>query len=141
MNLRIALTCLSTLLFAATANAEGVPINPGQWEMTSTMKMTMMPQPQTTTITECVEETELSPDSFNMDEENPCDITDVKIDGDSASWSISCPFQGGSVMKGQWEFTSNGSSVKGSGSMAADFNGQKMAFDMTWEGKRIGACK
>lgn len=140
MNLRIALTGLATMLFAGTVFADGVSITPGQWEMTTTMEMSMLPQPQVHTSTECIEQSELSPDDFNMDEENPCDISDVAIDGNTASWSISCPVESGMVMEGQWEFTSKGDSITGSGSMSTDAGGMKMEFKMNWEGKRVGDC-
>ena len=132
---------LAILFFTVTANAEGVSIEPGLWEMTTTMTMSMMPQPQTTTIEECIEETELDPEDFTMDEENPCDINDVEIDSDTASWSIVCPAGNGMEMAGSWEFTSHGDSLNGKGSMSADMAGQKMDFDMSWEGKRIGDCE
>ena len=140
MNKRIALAFLVTMLFANVASAKGVSIDPGLWEMTATMTMSMMPQPQTTVEKECIQETELNPEDFDMDEENPCTISDVSIDGDTARWSINCPTENGMAMKGQWEFTSHGDSITGSGSMTANMAGQEMGFNMTWEGKRLGAC-
>ena len=67
MNYRILLT---VLLLGCTASvlAEGVPMTPGKWEMTMTMEMSMLPAPQVRTYTECVEESELNPDKFKMDE-------------------------------------------------------------------------
>jgi hypothetical protein len=44
-------------------------------------------------------------------------------------------------MQGQWEFTSSGDSITGSGSMFAEIGAQKMDFNMNWEGKRIGDCE
>ena len=141
MRFHIILTGLATVFLAGTASAEGVSIHPGMWEMTSTMTMSMMPQPQTNTVSECIEEDEISPESFNMDEANPCSITEVVINGSTARWSISCPMQGGQLMEGQWEFTSNGDSISGSGNMSTEFSGQTMAFDMTWKGHRVGDCE
>jgi hypothetical protein len=141
MRFHIILTGLATLLISTTGAAEGVSITPGMWEMTSTMTMTMMPQPQSKTFSKCIEKDEISPDSFNMDPDSPCQFSDVSIEGNAARWSISCPTDGGSVMEGQWEFTSNGDSINGSGSMSTEYSGQKMGFDMTWVGKRIGDCE
>ena len=140
MRFNVFLTGLATVMFAGTAIAEGVSINPGMWEMTSTMTMTMMPEPRSTTVKECIEDDELNPESFNMDKDNPCNITDVTIDGNTARWLISCATGGGPVMEGQWEFTSDGDSISGNGSMDTEFSGQKMGFNMTWEGKRVGDC-
>jgi len=141
MRLHIILTGLASVLLAGAASAEGVAIHPGMWEMTSTMTMSMMPQPQINTVSECINEDEISPESFNMDEENPCDITEVAINGNTAHWSISCPIEGGQLMEGQWEFTSKGDSITGSGNMSTEFSGQTMAFDMSWEGHRTGDCE
>ena len=141
MRFSIFMTGLAAILLAGSASAEGVSINPGMWEMTSTMTMSMMPQPRSTTVKECIEKDELSPESFNMEEDNPCNISDVNIDDNTARWSINCPTEGGPVMEGNWEFTSNGDSINGSGSMSAEFGGQPMSFNMTWEGKRVGNCE
>ena len=141
MRFSVFMTGLATIVLAGSAVAEGVSINPGMWEMTSTMTMSMMPQPRSTTVKECIEDDELSPESFNMEEDNPCNITDVAIDDNTARWSINCPTEGGMVMEGQWEFTSHGDTINGKGTMSADMGGQVMGFDMTWEGKRVGNCE
>ena len=141
MKLRVILSSLVAVFFAGNATAEGLSIEPGQWEMTMTMTMSMMPQPQTTTVSECMTEDVLSPESFNMDKDNPCDITNVAIDGNTARWSINCPTEGGPPMEGQWEITSKGDSLTGNGSMSANFSGQEMSFTMNWDGKRVGDCK
>lgn len=137
----VILTSLIAIFFVNTASAAGISIEPGQWEMTTTMTMSMMPQPQTTTVLECIEEDVLDPETFNVDEDNPCDITDVTKSGDTARWSISCPTEGGPVMEGHWEITSNGDSLTGKGEMTTEMAGQKMGFTMGWEGKRIGKCE
>jgi hypothetical protein len=134
------LIIMTGFFLSGIATADGLAIDAGKWEMTSTMTMTMMPTPQTNTVTECIKENELNPETINMGEENPCDISDVENDGNSISWSINCPTEGGMVMTGQWEMTSKGDSISGKGSMATEINGQTMGFDMTWDGKRIGSC-
>jgi hypothetical protein len=141
MRFHIFLTGLATVLISATSSAAGVSIQPGMWEMTFAMTVPMMPQPQSKTVKECIEKDEISPESFNMEEDSPCQISDMSVEGETARWSINCPQEGGPVMEGQWEFTSNGDSISGSGTMSTEFSGQKMGFDMTWVGKRIGDCK
>ena len=141
MRINTILAGLAAVLLTGTVYAGGVAIDPGMWEMTSTMTMTMMPTPQTTTVKECIEKGELNPGNFNMDKENPCGITDIAIDGNTASWSINCPTPSGPVMEGQWEMTSGGDTISGAGTMEAEFSGKKMGFNMTWEGKRVGDCE
>ena len=141
MRFNVFLTCLATVMIAGTASADGVSIDPGMWKMTSTMTMTMMPQPRSTTVNECIEEDELSPESFNLDKENPCTISDVAVEGTTARWSISCSTGGGPVMEGQWAFTSSGDTISGNGSMSTEINGQTMGFEMAWTGERTGDCE
>ena len=64
----------------------------------------------------------------------------MSIDDNTAKWSISCPSDMGN-MEGQWEFTSNGDSISGNGTMTANYSGQEMGFEMTWVGKRTGECE
>ena len=136
---------LPGLLLAATALADGVAVDPGQWEMKMTMEMKtsmdlpMVIPPRTMTTTECVEEDELGPDSFNMEEDSLCEFGDVAVEGNTVSWSISCPGPAGS-MSGNWSFTSEGDTVEGQGTMAGNMGGQDMEFHMSWNGKRIGDC-
>ena len=128
------------ILFAGTALAEGVSVNPGKWEMTMTMQMSMMPAPQTKTTTECIEKDELGPAEFHMEEDSPCDFSDVVVDDDTVSWNVNCPGPAGGDMKGEWSFTSLGDTITGSGSMSAEMAGQTMDFNMEWDGKRVGEC-
>lgn len=140
MRINIFLTGRAAVLISSTGNAAGIAIQPGMWEMTSTMTMTMMNQPQTNTAKQCIEKDELDPETFNMDQDNPCTIADVEIEGKTARWSISCATEGDMTMDGTWEFTSYGDSISGNGSMSTEMSGQKFGFDMTWSGKRIGDC-
>jgi hypothetical protein len=128
------------LISSAGALADGVPMTPGKWEMKTTMEMSMFPAPQVRTFTECIEETELKPENFNMEEDSPCDMADIEIDGNTVRWSISCPGAMGN-MTGNWEFTSAGDSVIGTGSMSADMGGMAMEMKMNWEGERLGDCE
>lgn len=40
--------------------------------MNMTMEMSLLPQPQVHSSKECIEQSELHPDDFNMDENSPC---------------------------------------------------------------------
>lgn len=141
MRLSTVLASLTAVFLSSTVSAEGLDVEPGQWEITTTMTMSMMPQPQVTTAVECFEEDKLNPEDFDMDEENPCSVSDVSYEGNTSRWSIDCPVESGAVMEGQWEVTSTGDTLSGKGEMTTEIAGQKMGFNMSWEGKRIGDCK
>lgn len=140
MRLPITLTCMLAALFSTQVNARGIPITPGLWEVVTTVSMPMMPQPKVTTTTKCMVEDELSPDEFNQDMGNPCEISQVVINRNTGSWSMRCPTQGGMAMVGQWKFTSTGKSISGNGTMAMNMGGQEMEIKMNWQGKRVGNC-
>ncbi len=116
-----------------------VSVEPGQWDMTVSVAMPMLPTPQQRSFSDCIDETEIDPEDFQMDEDNACTFTDVEESGDTISWNISCPSPGG-TSEGSWSFTSNGDSLNGEGSMSMNMNGQDMEFTTTWSGVRTGAC-
>jgi len=140
MNLRIVLTALVAVSMPGLTMADGLSIEPGKWQMTSTVEMSMMGQPQVHSSTECLSESELNPEDFNMDKDSSCDISEMLVNGNTASWSINCAAQGGMQMKGQWEMTSEGDSISGGGSMSADAGGMQFEMTMSWEGHRLGDC-
>ena len=131
---------VALLLFPGFVGAaEGVPMTPGMWEMTMTMEMSMMSKSQTKTQMVCIEEDEFDPHNFNMEQKNPCDISEVEIDSNTVSWAVSCPGPAGS-MTGSWVFNSNGDSVTGTGEMKVEMNGMSIEMNMDWVGTLVGDC-
>lgn len=140
MKLGILLSGLTASLLSITTFAEGISIEPGMWETTMTMEMSMMPQPQVHSSTECINEPELDPEDFNMDENSPCDIAGVVVDDNTVSWAINCPAATGMAMEGQWSMTSHGDTLTGGGSMSGGNEQMRIEMNIKWEGKRIGNC-
>ena len=136
-----AITIVGILLFAAPAVlADGIPVEPGLWEMSSTVNMPMLPQPRVTTTTECMTESEVSMDDMSGEGlDSACTFEMAQVDGNTMKWSVDCPVEGG-TSHGEWEATSGGDTVTGKGLMTMSFQGQTMDMTMSWEGKRIGNC-
>ena len=132
---------LGALLFAVPAAwAEGLSVEPGMWEMTSTMNMPMMPQPRAMTTTECMTESEISMDDVGGGDLDPaCKFDMAQVDSNTMKWSVDCPVEGG-TSHGEWEATSSGDSVTGEGLLTVSVQGQAMEMTMSWEGRRIGDC-
>ena len=129
------------LLTAPAARADGIPVEPGLWEMSSIVNMPMMPQPRVTTTTECMKESEISMDDMGgEDMDLNCQFEMAQVDGNTMKWSVDCPVEGG-TSHGEWEATSSGDSVTGEGLVTMSFQGQAMEMTMSWEGKRIGDCQ
>ena len=128
-------------LTAPAARADGIPVEPGLWEMSSTMNMPMLPEPRVTTTTECMKESEISMDDMGGEDMDPnCQFEMAQVDGNTMKWSFDCPVEGG-TSHGEWEATSSGDGVTGNGVITMSFQGQNMEMTMSWEGKRIGDCQ
>jgi hypothetical protein len=135
MGLALLISLVSSSVFA-----EGIPIEPGMWEMTSTMNMPMLPQPRVTNSKECIEEDELSPETWNEEDmDTSCTFSNRVVDGNTMKWSMNCNAQGGAT-RGEWEVTSHGDTLTGEGTVTVDMQGQSMVMDMKWDGKRVGVC-
>ena len=120
--------------------AEGIPIEPGKWKMTSTMRMPMLPQPRVTTELECIEESEISPEAMTDEGMGSSCTFDTRIiDGNTMKWSMNCDSEGG-ASRGEWEVTSHGDTLNGEGTITVDMQGQSMVMTMAWSGERIGDC-
>jgi len=133
--LALLFSLVSTSIFA-----QGVPIEPGMWEMTSTMNMPMLPQPRVTTEMECIEESELSPEKMTEEDmDTSCTFDTRVVDGNTMKWSMDCNVEGGTT-HGEWEVTSHGDTLTGEGTIAVDMQGHSMVMNMKWDGKRVGDC-
>lgn len=130
------------LAFAAfTVQAEGIPVKPGLWEMTTSVTMPMLPQPRVTTVTECMEKSEISMEDVGggEDMDHNCAFDMSQVDGKTMKWSVDCPMEEG-TSHGEWQATSSGDTVKGEGLLTMSFQGQTMDMTMTWEGQWVGEC-
>ena len=137
---RCILPCALVAMTPLAALAEGLSIEPGQWRTTMTMTMSMMPQPQVQTTEDCIVKDTLGPEDFQSEnDDSGCEFSEMTIDGDTATWSLSCPSEMGN-MQGEWTVTSKGDTITGSGAMETEMQGQKIGYNMSWEGERIGDC-
>jgi hypothetical protein len=124
---------LPTLAFAAS------PAKPGKYEMTVQSEMTGMPvKIPAHTFTYCltkedIENAEkLAPEQQRKNSD--CKRTDLKIDGNTVSWKVSCEK---SKMTGEGKVTYSGDSVDGSMHMSMPNGGEMNA---KYSGKYLGAC-
>ena len=138
--LRSSLIAAGLLWAGAAAGAEGIPIEPGLWEMTSTVQMPMLPQPQVKTTQECMKESVISVDDMQGEDLDPeCTFETEQVDEKTMKWTLDCPIEGG-TSHGEWQATSHGNRIEGAGTISMNMQGQAMEMTMNWEGKRVGAC-
>jgi hypothetical protein len=136
------LPALVALAMAApAAQADGVAVEPGLWEMTTTMTMPMLPQPQTFTTSECVEDAVLDVADMGGEDPHPECVFDVsQPDANTVKWSAQCPVEGGGTSRAEWQATSHGDSVEGEGNVTMTMMGQEFSMDATFSGRRVGDC-
>ena len=118
---------------------DSISIEPGMWEVTTTMKSPMSNQPQVQTTQECMEDSEIGADILTPNDDDNCSTSDVSANGGTLTWSMQCSMQG-NEMTGGGSFTSNGDSGHGSMHMDMQVEGQSFKMELSWKGKRIGSC-
>jgi hypothetical protein len=134
----IAVALLASLAY--NAQADGIPVEPGMWSITTTVNIPMMPAPQTETIEECMEDEVIDMNDMAGEDMDPgCSYELGQVDGNTMNWSIDCPLEGG-TMHAEWTATSGGDTVSGEGKMTINMQGQTMNMTMSWDGKRTGDC-
>lgn len=124
------LLCLPLTAFAGP--------RPGQWQITTQRDMPGMSVPATT-ITHCVTPEEADHPEKTVPkgrDQSNCKVTDVKVDGNKMSWSLSCEGGRAGNVSGNGEITYAGDSYTGWMKMKV----QDRDFTMKYTGKRIGDC-
>jgi hypothetical protein len=135
------LFALVVLVAAPAARGDGVAVEPGLWEMTTTMTMPMLPEPQTVTSTDCVEDAVLDVDEMNGEGLDPeCTLDVSQPDERTIRWVMDCPVEGGGSSHAEWQVTSSGDAVDGSGTIRMTVIGQEMSMDAAFSGRRVGDC-
>ena len=139
----------TTLLFglAGTAAAQGLSVEPGEWESKTAFSgkvtaqgMTFNLPGNTTTSTNCITEEEASMKPEDMAGDT-CTTSNVKSSGNTVSFDINCS-QEGSSMTGTMETTASpdGKSVTGKMTMKGSQEGSTVDMTGDFSGKWIGTC-
>ena len=127
----LALCALPTAVFAAS------PVKPGKWEAKMQTEMTGMPiKIPPVTVTHCItKEDAENPEKLvpQQRKNNDCKFSDMKIDGNTVSWKMTCEKQ---QMTGEGHMTYNGDSYDG----AMHMNMAQGEMNVKYSGKYLGAC-
>lgn len=128
---------------AGAAYAAAPQMKEGLWEITVTMDMPGMPKnvpPQK--VQQCITRKDLenpqsmarSPDAAG----NPCETTDYRLQGNTATWKMSC--RGENAMTGTGSMTFTETSYRGTSRMTVTRGGETMNMTMSYAGRYIGPC-
>ena len=124
-------------LNAATPN-----MKEGLWEITVKTEMQGMPggmPPQT--IQQCVTQKDLADPAKTTpgaQADRRCQITDYKLQGNTASWKLTCA--GGQDMSGTGTATYGGTAYTGSQNLSIQHEGQTVNMTVNFAGRHLGDC-
>lgn len=124
--------------WAWPAAAGGLQVETGKWEITTVFRAPMTQEDQTRTATECIEESEVTPQQF-IQHLQGCTLSDVVSGAREMSWKMECEVAGG-TMTGEADLRSTGTTLKGSMQLRMEHGGMTMDMRQSWEGERLGDC-
>lgn len=141
--MRSLLLLATAALFSTAADAATPNLRDGLWEITVKMEMAGMPSNMPTqTVKQCITGKDVSDPRKAMPggdpKDNRCQITDHKMQGNTATWNMAC--KGPEAMTGSGSMTYNDTSYSGTTTITVTQGGQARAMKMTYAGKHLGAC-
>ena len=131
---------LLALLAALSPPAAAQSMEPGEWELVTTMNSPMLPAPQSTTMTQCVSKADADdPAGLSMKgQPSDCTMTPGARSGDRYSWTMACPKQG---MAGSGTMRFGGGTMETDIRVVMEMQGQKMEMHTRTAGRRLGPCR
>jgi hypothetical protein len=146
----IAATCVVVgLMVAGAAQAEPVDMNPGEWQITTTVKIEGMPagspmpsQLPPQVVERCLTQEDLVPKPEQQAQQQ-CKITEQEVIGDTVKWTMTCDApEGGAKGSGTGTITYSRETLKGAFIMKTQVPGMgEMTMSSKIEGKRLGPCE
>jgi hypothetical protein len=103
-------------LFAPLSNAVGPKIEPGEWELTTTMETSMLPAPKVLTRVECIEKEKAEGDPLAaLIRDANCTVLSQAEHDDSIAFEIECKGDPSMPIKsrGKGELTGDGKTLSG----------------------------
>lgn len=123
------------VVFLFSMNSFALDFNPGEYQITTKVKMPGIPAQITT---ECVSEQDLIPKSDSSGQD--CEIHNMEQKGNVITWEMECN-QEGQKMTSQGEMIYSGDSFKGTITVKMGPQAGNMVMTTEITGKRTGSCK
>lgn len=123
------------VVFLFSMNSFALDFNPGEYQITTKVKMPGIPA-QTTT--ECVSEQDLIPKSESLGQD--CEVHNMEQNGNVITWEMECN-QEGQKITSQGEMIYSGDSFEGTITVKMGPQAGNMVMTTEISGKRTGSCK
>jgi len=111
-------------------------MQPGRWEITSTIEMSGISTMPTAKQTQCITDKDLVPQTQSQNDK--CSMLESTTDGDTVSWVVNCESDGG-TMTSQGKVVYHGNNF--SGSIVTTGSRMPSALTQKMTGRRVGDCK
>lgn len=133
----IALLAVNFTLSSSFAE-NGVPITPGEWEMTSVTTSDTLDMPNIQTVSRCIAMSEITASDLTPNR-GECQISESTAAGSSLNWRVACDMTVG-TMHGTGVFDSKMDSGSGTMDILMNVQNDQFALRVSWDAKRIGEC-
>jgi hypothetical protein len=125
----------------AWAEEERLPIQPGQWKVTTEVSVSLAPRPRVRDNIQCVTAEDLRAVELTGSSDL-CDNEQIRVSGDTMTWKIRCREQ----MKensGEGHVTMSDGEFSGQMQLhgAPRKEGDPIVVTTTWKGQRLGDCE
>ena len=130
-----AVSTAALVAFCLPAAAQGTD---EQWEITSKMEMPGMPMAMPPQVSKVCVAKGANEDSFVPKQQGDCKTVDSKRVGNKYTYKMVCA--GKDKMTANGEITFNGGAYDGRMEMVGTMEGQPMAMNLTYAGRRVGTC-
>jgi len=140
MRLFETLALVVALLAAPTSlRAEGMQVEPGLWEFTSSMPDPLGGDPVKQSYSTCVRDRTITPARVTA-KMKECRIWNAVFAGPSVRWKMSCDTPAG-PMNGSGSLRSSGSAVSGSLDVTMAIGALEIPMTGSFRGRRVGPCR
>jgi len=130
--------CAAALWLPLAAAAQSM--QPGEWELNSTISSPMLPKPQSARVTQCIsKEDAADPARLSSGPSTQgCTVTPGARTSSSFAWAIACPAQG-ATGTGSVRYSAN--TMDAEIRMSVDMQGKKADMVTKVVGRYLGPCK
>ena len=129
---------VSTFAFAAFCLPAAAQGTDELWEITSKMEMPGMPMAMPPQVSKVCVAKGANEDSFVPKQQGDCKTVDSRRVGNKYTFKMVCA--GKDKMTANGEITFNGGAYDGRMEMVGSMEGQPMAMNLTYAGRRVGTC-
>jgi uncharacterized protein DUF3617 len=133
---------LALLLAVPAGLAAPTEMQPGLWEITTTMEIQGMPQRMPAQkVRHCYTKKDIEEKNptIPQSQDKNCQIKDYKVEDNMASWGMVCT--GENAMSASGTMTIGATAFSGTMKSHSGEGGEAMDVTQTWSGKRVGDCK